>query len=250
MHAVGGFGIPVAEVASHAVAAEEGQRIAGQRPDHRDAGVRAQGQGGGTLGAAVRLRGAVGQQHDGFLGQPPGQRPVRRRVQVSRSARPHRGPAGIEQPEVALLPQHPGRRLVHQLGQDQAVTHRADQFGTVAPDAGQLHVQAGIQGQRRGLRGRPGHPVLGLQEGDREVVRDHHPVETELVPQQPGQQRAIPADRDAVHVGVGRHHAAGPAEPQRHLERHQHHVAELPGSHAHRGHVAAGAGGGVADEVL
>ena len=244
--AVDGFGIPVAEVTGHAVAAEEGQRIGGQRPDHRDARVRPQRQGG--LG--------VGEQHDGFLGQPAGQRPVPRRVQVDGRVQAGRGvricgrPSGIEQAELALLPQHPGRGPVDQLGRDQAVVYRGDQLGAVAADAGQFHVQAGVQGQRPGLRGRPGHPVLGLQEGDREVVRDHDPVEAELIPQQPGQQRAVPADRDAVHIGVGRHHRAGPAEPQRHLERHQHHVGELPRPHTHRSHVAAHAGRGVASEML
>ena len=69
---LGGFRVPAAEVAGHAVAPEEGQRVVGQRPDHGDAGLRAQRQDGV----------AVGQQHDGFLGQPPGQRAVPRRVQV------------------------------------------------------------------------------------------------------------------------------------------------------------------------
>ena len=59
---------------------------------------------------------------------------------------------------MALLPQDPGRGPVHELGRDQAVTHRVDQFGTVAADAGQLHVQAGVQGQCRGLGRVPATP--------------------------------------------------------------------------------------------
>ena len=43
------------------VAPEEGQRVVGQRPDHGDAGRRAERKGGA----------GVGQQHDGFLGQLP-----------------------------------------------------------------------------------------------------------------------------------------------------------------------------------
>ena len=113
--------------------------------------------------------------------------------------------------QVALLPQHPGRGPVDQLGRHPAVPDRADQRGAVAGDAGQLDVQARFQGQRGGLAGRGGHRVLGLQERDRVVVRDDQAVETELVAQQPGQQLAVGRHRDPVDVGVGRHHRPRPA---------------------------------------
>jgi len=54
----------------------------------------------------------VGQQHDRFLGQRPGQRAVLRRVQVEDGATGGGRPRRIEQAKLALLPQHPGRRPV------------------------------------------------------------------------------------------------------------------------------------------
>ena len=65
-------GLKAGALADILVAPEEGQRVVGQRPDHGDAGRRAERKGGA----------GVGQQHDGFLGQPPGQRAVPGRVEV------------------------------------------------------------------------------------------------------------------------------------------------------------------------
>ena len=238
--------VPSAEVAGHAVAPVEGQRVVSQRPGHRDPGVPVQRQGGVP----------VGQQHHGFLGQPPGQRAVPGRVEVDalavgsvRGPGLQAGPAGIEQAQVALLAQHPGRGAVRELLGHQAVAHRAGQRGTVAGDAGQFDVQARLQGQRGGLRWRRGYRVLRLQERDRVVVRDDQAVEAQRVPQQTGQQLAVTRYGDPVDVGVGRHDRPRPAA-QRHLERHQDHVGELAAADGHRGHVAPGPGGRVPGEVL
>jgi hypothetical protein len=189
--------VPAAQVAGHAVAPEEGQRIVGQRPDDRHPAARRQRQ----------HPAGVGQQDDRLLGQPPGQRPVGRRPQVDVGAGVRDGgPALVQHPQVALLAQDPARGPVDQLRRDQPGAHRRGQRGAVAPDAGQLDVHAGVEGQRAGLRRRARHGVLGLQERDRPVVRDDHAVEAELVPERPGQQPAVPGDRHAVDVGVGRHH--------------------------------------------
>ena len=91
--------------------------------------------------------------------------------------------------------------------------------------------------------------MLGLQERDRVVVRDDQAVETELVPQQRGQQFAVARHRNPVDVGVGRHHRPRPA-PDRHLERHQEHVGELAAADGHRRQVAGRPGGRIAGEVL
>ena len=139
------------EMSGHAVAAEERQRVIGQRADDRDPG-----------GPGDRQRaGRVGQQDHGFLGQAAGQGATRGRVQVRAggSAR-HRSPAGVEQAQLALLPEHPGHGPVHQLRGDLAGLGGGEQGRAVAPNAGQLHVHARGQGQGRGPGGRRGDRVL------------------------------------------------------------------------------------------
>ncbi len=224
-----------------------GRRADGVRPPgdqhqhHRSAGGDQDPQQGSV---------PVREQHHGLLGQPPRQGAVAGRVEVEDLAvalRP--GPAGIQQAEVALLAQHPGYGAVHQLLRHQAVPHRAGQRRAVAGDAGQLDVQARLQGQRGGLTRRRGHRVLGLQERDRVVVRDDQAVETQRVPQQAGQQLAIARYRDPVDVGVGRHDRPR-AAPERHLERHQDDVGELAAADGHGGHVAPGPGRRVPGEML
>ena len=88
-----------------------------------------------------------------------------------------------------------------------------------------------------------------LQEGHREVVGRHGPGETELLTEQRGQQLGVCSCRHPVGVGVGVHHRAR-AGSQRHLERRQDHVGQLPRAHPYRGEVARRAGGRVAQEVL
>ena len=92
--------------------------------------------------------------------------------------------------------------------------------------------------------------MQGVQEADREVVRDHRPREPPGIPQQPGQQGRVGRHRDPVHVGVGVHHRPDAALPHRHLEGSRHHVEELPRAHRDRRQIPSGTRGGVADEVL
>ena len=63
-------------------------------------------------------------------------------------------------------------------------------------------------------------------------------------------KRVVGGRRHAVDVGVGVHHRAGAALAYGHLERRQQHVGDLSRPGRHRREVAAGAGRGVADEVL
>ena len=118
--ALGRLRVPVAEVAGHAVAAEEGQRVVGERPGHGDPGVGRSGSAASGWPAAPRIpRPAAG----------PGRVAGRVQVEDPRASNVVRGraPAGIEQAELELLPQHPARGPVHELLRHLAVAHRADQ---------------------------------------------------------------------------------------------------------------------------
>jgi len=64
-----------------------------------------------------------------------------------------------------------------------------------------------------------GDRVLELEERDRVVVRHDEAVEAEPVAQQRTEQFGVGARGHAVDVDVGRHHRAGAAEPDGHLER-------------------------------
>ena len=233
----------------HGVAAEERERVVGQRPDDGDPGRLRQRQ---------RLP-AVGEQHHRLLGQPPGDVPLRGRVEVQvlvlgppgrLVAGRERRPAAVEQAELELLPEHPGGRAVDQLLGDVARGDRRQQRVAEAAGARQLHVKPGRERQR----GRAGlvrrDPVLELDEGDREVVGYDHAVEAELVAEQGGEQVRVGAGGHAVAVDVGRHHRPGAADPDRHLERGQDDVGELARAHRDRRVVPAGPRRGVPGEVL
>ncbi len=89
-----------------------------------------------------------------------------------------------------------------------------------------------------------------LQERDAVVIGDDHPVEAELVPQQAGQQVVVGGGRHPVDVGVGVHHRARAALPDRQLERRQEDLGELTRADADRTEVTAGPRPRVAGEVL
>jgi hypothetical protein len=148
------------------------------------------------------------------------------------------GPVGVEQAELALLPQHAHECAVDQRGVHLAGGDRAREGFAVAVDGRQLDVDAGAEGER-GRVGRSGrHAVQRLQEGDREVVGDHRAGEAPRRPQQVGEQAVIGRHGHAVEVGVGVHHRTG-AGADRHLERGEEHVGQLPGPDAHRCEIAS-----------
>ena len=101
----------------------------------------------------------VCEQHHRLLGQPPGDVPLRGRVQVeirvaaSSSADSWSAGSGdqpaVEQAELELLPQHPGGRAVDQLLRHVAGGDRRQQRVAVAAGARQLDVKPGRKRQRR-----------------------------------------------------------------------------------------------------
>jgi hypothetical protein len=256
----GGHGDPgscgrvlVADVPGKRVAAEERERVVGERPDDGD-----------TLACRQRQRTVVGEQDDGLLRDTAGKRPLRRRVQVNRCQaarvlavpflpvrrREHvRRPCRIQHAELAFLPQHPGRCPVGQFPGHPAVANQAGERLTVTPHVRQFHVHARCERERGGLRRRSRDTVQARKMRNALVVRDHDAAEAELAAQQAGQQRPVRRDRHAVDVGVGGHHRSR-ARPDRHLERRQDHVGELPHPHGHRSEVAPGPGRRIAGEVL
>ena len=89
-----------------------------------------------------------------------------------------------------------------------------------------------------------------LKEGDSAVVGDHGSGEAPGISEQVGQQRRIRGDWNAVDVGVGVHHAAHVAHPDRVLERRQDVVSELPRTDADRRVVSSRLRCRIAGEVL
>ena len=164
-------------------------------------------------------------------------------------SRPRR-PVGVEQAEVELLPEHPGRRAVDDLRGHGAGRGQVEQRLAEAAGARQLDVEPGGERERRRLALAGGDRMLQFKEGDRVIVGDDHPVEAVLPAQQGGQQAGIRAGGHAVDVDVARHHRARAAEPDGHLERGEDDVGELARPHGHRGMVPSGPGGGVGGEVL
>ncbi len=244
--------VPHPDVPREGVAAEHGGRLGGVGADQGDAARPGQRQGA-----------VVGQQDDRLLGDLAGQFPVLGPVQVDAAAQRLRvrqvhavergrdgAPVRVEQAEQRLLGEDAAHRPVDQCLRDPALGDRLDQRGAEGLDGGQFDVDARPQRGARGVGPVGGEAVQGLQEGDAEVVGDDGSLEPPGVAQQPGQQRLVGRGRHTVDVGVGVHDGAGAALAHGHLERRQQDVGPFAGAHGRGGEVAAGAGGGVADEVL
>ncbi len=234
------------------VAAQYGGGLVGVGADQGDA-----------AGAAERQGAVVAEEHDRLLGHGAGQLPVLRAVEVDPSAQGfgvrqvgacERGgdgvPVRVEQAEFGLLREHPAQGPVdHRFG-DPPVRHRLGQGRAEGLDGGQFDVDARPERGSGGVRPVGGDAVQGLEEGDAEVVGDDGAVEAPGVAEQSGQQVLVGRGGHAVHVRVGVHHGPGAALADRHLEGRQQDVGTLARAHGGGCEVAAGAGGGVADEVL
>ncbi len=233
------IGVPREDVGGEGVAAEHRERVRRARAHDRDPGVRGQRQ---------HAAGVV-QQHHRLLRQTAGQGAVLRRVQVDRPRR-LRPPVRVQQAQLALLQQDAPGRPVHQGLGDTPLAYGRDQRGAVALQGRQLHVDARDQRQPRRLRLVRRDPVQRPQETDAEVVGDHRAGEPPLLAQQLGQQVRVGRGGHAIGLGVRRHHRAGPALAQRHLERRQRDVRELPDPRTDRGQVPGAGRGRVPGEVL
>lgn len=218
----------------------------------------------GDPGGCRQRQGAVvAQQHHGLLRDLPGERPVLGPVQVdgpaqclrlaqvgAREHSRHRVPVRVQQAEFDLLDQHAAQRPVDQRLGDVPRGDGVEQRLPEGLDGGQLHIDTGGKGQTGGIPPVLGHAVQQLQEGDAEVVGDDGALEAPGVPEEFGEQVRVRRRRDAVDVVVGTHHRARTALAHGHLERRQDDVGKLARSHADRGEIAAGPGGGVPSEVL
>ena len=109
--------------------------------------------------ASGSVAGRVGQQDDRLLGEAPGDGAARRWVQigtgraaivgraVARGQARDRGPAGVEQAKLALLPEDPGDGAVDDLLGDLTGGRGQPQRLAVAADAGQFDVYARRSGR-------------------------------------------------------------------------------------------------------
>ena len=102
----------------------------------------------------------------------------------------------------------------------------------VAGSAGELEVEPGAQGAGAGVAPIGGHPVVGDEQLDREVVGHHHAVEAELAAQEVVEDGAAAGAREAVDRRVGVHDRgqAGVADGGR--ERLGVHLAQLAADRA------------------
>ena len=173
-----------------------------------------------------------------------------RRVEVDVGRRLVLERVGFEQAELLLLRERTQHGPVDEGLVERARPDAVRQRRQVGVPGGQLDVDAGLERQRSGLAAVGGDRVHDLQERDREVVGDDDAVEAPPFAQERRQVLGVRRHRHAVDVVVGVHHRPRTALEDRHLERGQERVRDLPRTGAHRGVVAAGPGAGVADEVL
>ncbi len=155
----------------------------------------------------------------------------------------------LEQAHAEFLAQAPAHRRVDGFDVDQPAVERLRQVGR-AIVAGQFDVEPGIEGERRGLGPVGGDAVVGVQQGDADVVGHDDAVEAPFVAQHLGQQVARGVQRLVVDVVVGRHDRAGIGELYRHLERQQEVVVQLAPAEMDRGVIAPAFGEGMAGVML
>ena len=91
--------------------------------------------------------------------------------------------------------------------------------------------------------------MKGLQERHREIIGDDGAGETVLAPQELAQKRFISGNGHAVDVGIAVHNRPGPV-PERHFERREHDVGQLPAPDRDRSEVPPGPRRRVANEVF
>ena len=92
----------------------------------------------------------------------------------------------------------------------------------------QLDVDAGLESQGGGLTAVGGDGVHDFEECHGEIVGDDNAVEAEFLPQHPGEVIGIRGHRHAVDVSVGIHHRPRAPVEDRHLERWEKDVRDLP----------------------
>ena len=200
-----------------------------------------------------RQQTVVAEQHHRLLGQPARQRPVGRGVQVDRLRRPllQTGDEGpVQQAERLLLCERAEHGPVDErLGDLPGADQRGERL-EVRITGGKLHVDAGLQGQRRGLPAVGGDGVHHREERHPEVVGDHDAVEAPRLAQQRGEVLDRGVLRHPVDVVVGRHHRPRATVQHRHLEGRQIDVGDLARTCGDGRVVATRARARVADEVL
>ena len=231
------LGVMREHVVRERVAAHERLGAVAVRPDDRDA----------SGGRGQRQHAVVPQQHGALEREPVRQGAVLGVVEVDTARR--RGEVGVQESQVLLLGQHPGDRPVDEgLGQIAGCHPRGQAREGVG--AGELHVDAGLEGDLRGFARRARDAVHRSEEVHREVVRHHRAVETPATPQQVGEQLARGGHGHAVDLGVGVHDGAHPAIADGHLERGQEDVLQLARSRVDGSVIAPGLRTRIPDEVL
>ena len=220
--------------------------VVGVGADHRD----------GLQVLAQRQRVAIVlQQHQAFA------RSLQRDGAMSgRVHQPQRGVGAadvgaVEQAEQELDPQDLAHAPVHHRHRQRAVAQGFAQRQHVLSWRGEVgtDVEPGLGRLARGVLLVGGDRVLVVQVLDRVAVGHHVATEAELVAQALGQPVAAAADRHAVVIVVGAHHAEHAGLAHRRGERRHVHVLDLA-----RGHLRIGAGhefaralvGAVDDEML
>jgi len=186
-------------VVGEGVAAEERLRVIRTRADKRDRCV------GGQRKHALRFA----EQDDGALGEPAGDVPIARRVEVDGPGR-FRSPVLVQEAQLRLLPQHPPDRAVDELLVDRAGPDLVEQVLAVAERVGQLDVDPGAQRECARIAVRGGHAVHRREERDRPVVGHDGALETPVVAQDSGEQGLVGTGGDAVDVVVGVHESTAP----------------------------------------
>ena len=156
----------------------------------------------------------------------------------------------VEKPELLLLSESPEHGSVDPCLVKCAAANPVRERLQESVAGRQLDVDAGLEGQGGGLTAVGGDGVHDFKECHGEIVGDDNAVEAEFLPQHSGEVIGIRGHRHAVDVGVGIHHRPRAPVEDRHLERWEKDVRDLPRPRADGRVIASGPGRGVAEEML
>ena len=110
----------------------------------------------------------------------------------------------LEEAELLFLRQYPAARSIESVQRHGTRAHQRGQV-PVAPVRGELHVEAGQQGETGGVHFVSGAVVEVLQAADPEVVGDRDAGEAQFVTEQLGQELGRSVKGQAVDLVVRRH---------------------------------------------